>query len=177
MDWFFYILLALINLAGSIAFALLLGKTAKHHEVLPKLLCLLFVVPYTLSFVLYFDLAFSRHLTKFTLTWNNWSFWAFYFCLPQALVLITYLLFSRVISFEQHGHERDKKEKLIGLLSMANSVYNFLFLFLFPLINIITTQLFAYRSYFWQTTGYYIFWAFGLSVLSKHMPHNQHHNS
>jgi hypothetical protein len=62
--------------------------------------------------------------------------WATLFCIPQALVLITYLLFVKVISFEQHTHKREKKET-IGVLAMANAVYNFLFIFLFPLIGIL----------------------------------------
>jgi hypothetical protein len=52
---------ALIYLLGTCAFILLLVKAAKHHEVLPKLLCLLFVVPYALSVVLYLDLAFNDY--------------------------------------------------------------------------------------------------------------------
>jgi len=167
---------ALIYLLGTCAFILLLVKAAKHHEVLPKLLCLLFVVPYALSTAFYFDQAFSHYYTYSKQTWYRWISWATLFCIPQALVLITYLLFVKVISFEQHTHKREKKEKLIGLLAMANAVYNFLFIFLFPIINI-TSEFFAYRSDFWLTTGYYIFWAVGLSEFSKHMRHNPHHNS
>ena len=83
MDWFYYFLLAVISLFGTFAFVLLLVKAAKHHEVLPKLLCLLFVVPYALSIVLYFDLAFSNYYySSFTLTWDRWSTWATLFCIP-----------------------------------------------------------------------------------------------
>jgi len=43
-DWFYWFVLALIQLVGTLAFAGLLSKAAKHHEKLPKLLCLLLVV-------------------------------------------------------------------------------------------------------------------------------------
>jgi len=62
MDRFYYcLLLAAIYLIGLIAFVLLLVKAAKLHEVFPTLLCLLFVVPYALSVVLYLDLAFNDY--------------------------------------------------------------------------------------------------------------------
>ena len=42
--WFYYFVLGLIQLVGTLAFTGLFSKAAKHHEKLPKLLCLLLVV-------------------------------------------------------------------------------------------------------------------------------------
>ena len=71
MDWFYFLVLALIELAGTIAFALFLSKTAKTHEIIPMLLCLLLVISYAVYTVLLFDYVFSNNYNSFLLRWNQ----------------------------------------------------------------------------------------------------------
>jgi hypothetical protein len=106
MEWFFFLILALINLAGAAAFSFVLVKALKQRELLPKLLSPLLVIPYAMLSLLYLVFAFSKYPNSFLVTWGKWYEWAGLFCLPQALLLITYLLLSRVLSFEKNTHER-----------------------------------------------------------------------
>ena len=104
MKWFVSILMAAISFMGTLCFATLFAKAVKHHENIPKLLCLLMMVAYAISTVFIFDFAFSRYFNSELVTLGQWNIWVNNFCTPQALLLITYLLFSRVLSFEPHEH-------------------------------------------------------------------------
>ena len=85
-----------IYLIGTVAFIALLVKAFKDRQKLPKLLCLLLILTYGLSAISYFG---------DSVRLENLKYWVYCLCMPQALILITYLLYNMMVGLDPNPHQ------------------------------------------------------------------------
>ena len=135
--WLFDLIMTAVFAISALAFIFLGIKAAKQQEIMPKIICLLFTISCVMWTV---DCLFATILnltSGFYLTLHRWNSWVYWFCFPQAVLLLTYMFLMRMLSFERKTHGREKKEKLVTLISIVNAAYNLLFLFFLPIVRVI----------------------------------------
>ena len=106
--WFFELIMTTIYGFSSFVFISFGVKAVKLNDRIMMGLCLLLTFSsimitldnfWALSFTYDNNILNGGKSYQFWLSWTVWSDWIYYLCFPQACVLITYLLFRKVVSF------------------------------------------------------------------------------
>ena len=97
--WFFELIMTTIYGLSSFAFISFGVKAVKLNDHIMMGLCLLLTFPFVMITLENFWALSLNSAFQFWVSWIEWTDWIYYLCFPQACVLITYMLFRKVLSF------------------------------------------------------------------------------